>query len=100
VIWPFVVGSRRLHRGGEGREEVDLPQLPTEVQDASVTESASDELPQPVCPDGSPQAVWPLPESDPAPGASALDGWPEEIAETTEAGAPEPNPEEPEGGAS
>ena len=69
-----------LHRGGEGREEIDLPSAcggPAEVPGTPLAESASDELPQPICPDGSPQAVWPLPESDLAPGESALDDWSE-----------------------
>ncbi len=69
-----------LHRGGEGREEIDLPSGcggPAEVPGTPLAESASDELPQPICPDGSPQAVWPHPESDLAPGESALDDWSE-----------------------
>jgi transposase InsO family protein len=88
-----------LHRGGEGREEVDLPQLPEEVPDAALAESTGGELPQPICPDGSPEAFWPLPESDPAPGTSALDSQPGEI-EKTEGGEPQRIPEEQEGGAS
>ena len=66
-----------LHRAGEVREEIDLPQPPAEVPGRPLAESASDELPQPICPDGSPQAVWPLPESDLAPGESGLDDWSE-----------------------
>jgi transposase InsO family protein len=66
-----------LHRAGEGREEVDLPQPPAEVPDAPSAEIAGDALPQPVCPDGSPEAVWPFRASDQVPGASPLDDWSE-----------------------
>jgi transposase InsO family protein len=66
-----------LHHAGADREEIDLPQPPAEVPDAPSAEAAGEELPQPVCPDGSPAAVWPLPESDLAPGESALDDWSE-----------------------
>jgi hypothetical protein len=69
-----------LHRAGEDREEIDLPQPQAEISVTPLAESTSDELPQPVCPDGSPQALWPIPESDPAPGTSVLDDWSEKTA--------------------
>ncbi len=93
-----------LHRPGEGREEIDLPEAPAEVLTA--VEPAGNELPSPICPDGSPRAVWPVPqlaagtpESDPAPGTSALDDWPDgQRGESADGCVPQPKSEEQEEG--
>lgn len=91
-----------LHRAGEGREEIDLPPIAgglSEIPAAPLPEAAIEPLPLPdfgelsraVCPDGSPVAVWPIPESDPAPGTSPLDEWSGNPCDRTDPSAGSPN---------
>lgn len=87
-----------LHRAGEDREEIDLPQPQAEIPVTPLPESTNDELPQPVCPDGSPEVVWPIPESDLAPGTSALDDWSGKTNDATDGGETDAKLEE-QGGA-
>jgi transposase InsO family protein len=61
-----------LRQAGQQREEIDL--VPPAQREDSVKPVAAD-LPQPLCPDGSPQGGGPLPDADRPPGTSPLDDW-------------------------
>ena len=60
-----------LRRAGEDREPIELVE-PADGQ-ANDGEESTDELPRPVCPDGSPSTGWNAPDAPPLPGVSPLD---------------------------
>ena len=55
-----------LQRAGQAREEIELVAPPAGGE-------APGELPEPVCPDGSPPSPWPVAHGEGAPGTSPLD---------------------------
>jgi hypothetical protein len=99
---PFSVhrkGDRIVLRRAEGSaQEVELVRPPEETSSAGddgesrKQPSAEQELPRPVCPDGSPSmAGWPTDAEPPLPGTSALD---ESLAQSAEA-SDDPSPQMP-----
>jgi len=91
-----------LHQAGEAREEIELATPRRSQTDEVPADEAKDELPPPVCPDGSPASLWQHQSREWAPGTSAVDALMpvEEPAESDDSQVHE-SPETPaeEGGA-
>ena len=72
-----------LRQAGEDRQEIDLvpPTEPVSHEPLPPQNSMAEaeQLPQPLCPDGSPQTAWQPPDAELPPGVSGLDepmlGW-------------------------
>jgi hypothetical protein len=88
-----------LRKAGEDREQIDLARPPQ--SDLLEPPTAQESLPDPLCPDGSPQTAWNPPDVEPAPGVSALDEflphWNAERAPSPEEEDDEPQGDEPQG---
>jgi hypothetical protein len=68
-----------LHQAGQTREEIELVPPPTPPQDSQ------EELPRPICPEGSPTWSGPLPAADLPPGTSALDDLATDVSQFDDA---------------
>ncbi len=64
-----------LHQASQPREEIDLVAPPQEAE-VDPAEANAENLPQPLCPDGSPTTSWQDNSPEPAPGQSPLDALP------------------------
>lgn len=70
-----------LHQAGQQGEEIELVSPPL----GSSAEQAREELPRPVCPDGSPETRLPMPPADLPPGMSPVDDLAGDMAVATDA---------------
>ena len=90
-----------LQRAGEPREDIDLEPTHCDHAEEIATNKAEDELPPPVCPDGSPLSPWQHQCREWAPGTSPLDTFPkaEEEVNADGKGTQPPETSAEEGGA-